>query len=147
MTGLSWGPGPPILRGHPQNFVFMITLPFPPVASHKYDLVYLAPKLSRKFFSIPRERQVYPWTIGEEGADLHHYPYTPWKERSRRAYPRTSARPEPLETNLPGKNVPTTGANRYISKEVRPKVHAQATPAITKHPTDRKHERYDNKGL
>ena len=26
MTGLGRVPGPPILRGHPQNFVFMITL-------------------------------------------------------------------------------------------------------------------------
>ena len=26
MTGLARGPGAPILRGHPQNFVFMITL-------------------------------------------------------------------------------------------------------------------------
>ena len=79
----------------------MIALLFSPVASHKYDLAYLAPKLSREVFSIPRERQVYPWTIG--GADLHHYPYTLWKEWSRRAYPRTSAWAEPLETNPPGK--------------------------------------------
>ena len=77
MTGVARGPGPPILRGHPQNFVFMITLPFPPVASHKYDLVYLAPKLSRKFFSIPRERQVYPWTLGEDGADFAPLPIYP----------------------------------------------------------------------
>ena len=27
MTGLGPGPAPPILRGHPQNFVFMITQP------------------------------------------------------------------------------------------------------------------------
>ena len=53
MTGVARAPGAPILRGYLQNFVFMITLlllPFSPVASHKYDLTYLEPKLSRKVY-------------------------------------------------------------------------------------------------
>ena len=50
MTGTWRGPEAPILRGYLQNFVFMITLPFSPVASHKYDLTYLEPKLSRKVY-------------------------------------------------------------------------------------------------
>ena len=57
MTGLSLGPGPPILEGYLQNFVFMITLlPFSPVASHKYDLAYHAPELPREAFLAPRTR-------------------------------------------------------------------------------------------
>jgi len=59
MTGLSGAPGAPILRGHPQNFVFVITLLLL-LLPQKYGSLSRAPWFSRRVLCVCLYLSVFP---------------------------------------------------------------------------------------